>query len=162
MGTLVPDANVLISFYRVGWFDALSFWRPEYELRVSRQVWLDEFAETRDVAVPEWLTVEDSPVTEAERERTALSEYDWKCLTLAEKHSGVLITRDKALKNRAENAGIETKWTDGFLKTTFESCGIAAPAYQSDIGEYIEDAYISDRVQRELLNAEKQEDVPPD
>ncbi|MDS0259746.1 hypothetical protein NDI56_10110 [Haloarcula sp. S1CR25-12] len=122
---------------------------------MPHRVWLDEFAETRDVEVPAWLDIEAAPVTEAEEGRTALSKYDWKCLALAEQRSGVLITRDKALKNEAEDAGIETKWTDGFLKTTFESCGITEAAYRSDISEYIEDAYISERVQSALLNAEK-------
>ncbi|MFC7077772.1 type II toxin-antitoxin system VapC family toxin [Haloarcula halophila] len=154
MDTLVPDANVLIAFYKVDWFDSIAFWRPEYDIEIPQAVWDDEFAATREVSRPEWIELVEVESAQGE-DRSNLSVYDWKCLEHAEQHDGILITRDKPLKEMAENLDVDVMWSAKFLMTTFEGCGIKENDYRNNLDPYLEDAYLPPVVHQELHDAEK-------
>lgn len=155
-GTLVLDANVLIGFYRSGWFENISFWRPEYEVLTPKLIWEDEFTPKRNIQTPpSWLSVvrvegEINPPHPGQ-----LSQYDWLTLLLARNQNGILVTSDGALKNRAEDYGIPTKWTGSFLLETFRSCGISADGYDRGIEDFIDDSYLPSQACDELRAAEK-------
>lgn len=155
---LVFDNVVLSAFYTADWFDALAFWRPEYDLLVPEAVWVDEFITYWDIdETPEWLSVKQvkGPV-EAEYPG-ALSKNDWRCIRLAEQESGIVVTRDRALKQTAEDQGVETLWDARFVIDTFEECGISREAFDEGLEDYLSDAYFPDPVKQAIRDAEKPE-----
>lgn len=155
-GTLVLDANVLIGFYRSEWFENLSFWRPEYEVLTPRLIWEDEFKSSRNIQTPPpWLSVVRVEGEIDPPQPGQLSQYDWRGLLLARNRNGILVTSDGALKDRAEEYGIPTKWTGSFLLETFKSCGISIDGYNQGIENFIADSYLPPQACDELRSAEK-------
>jgi len=104
---------------------------------------------------PAWLSL--SAVTEqiTVDNPGQLSQFDWRGIVLAESTEGMLITKDKRMKARAEDRDIQTRWSAGFLKETFESCGISRSQYRSNLDDYIADAFVPADVATVLRDAEK-------
>lgn len=156
--TLVLDANVLISFHKAEWFESLAFWTDDNELATPKQVWEQEFKPRREIQTsPDWLTVE-SVRTRGQKLSTPgqLSANDWRVLLLTKASDGIMVTSDRALRERAETEyELQVKWAGGFLLETFTGCGITTSEYERGIETYLEDAYLPREVSDELRRAEK-------
>jgi hypothetical protein len=156
-GVLVLDNVILSGFHTAGWFESLEFWTPEYTIVVPQKIWETEFMPFRDLEEPpSWLDVrplEDQLRAEAPG---VLSDNDWRCIGIAEECSGVLITRDQALKQRAEQRGVSTIWGGRFLIDTFSQCGITIQSFDEGVETYLEDAHLSQSVENEIRETEKE------
>ena len=154
----VLDNNVLSGARLAGWFDSLGFWEGETALIVPARVWQEEFqSQPHSVEeVPDWLCVREAEVEKLDvRAQGQLSIHDWCCIAIAEKESGRVVTNDRPLYSRFEERGGTSIWGTKFLKRTFEKCGISVLSFDEGVDEYIEDAYLPDRVADALRNAEK-------
>jgi len=155
---LVFDNVVLSAFYTADWFDALPFWTPEYDLLVPETVWAGEFITYWDIDdTPEWLDIVSVEGDMGDEYPGALSENDWRCLRLAEQESGIVVTRDRTLKQIAEEQDVETLWDARFVIDTFEECGISQAAYTDGVEDYLADAgdRLPDPVKLAIRDAEK-------
>jgi len=153
---LVLDNNVLSSFVDSGWFDALSFPIPTYDVVTPRAVWGREFEPYVEMNTPpEWLELRtfeeelDSPTP------GQLSDLDWQCLGLAEESNGTVITNDKPLREQCLERGVETRWGTKFMLRIFKGCAITQSDYDAGLGRYLEDVYLPASVEDELRSQEK-------
>lgn len=154
---LVLDNVVLSAFHRVGWLDCLEHWSDDYDLLTPVRVWQLEFVSTNKIEEPpEWL--ETYPIqSQIEPESPGqLSDNDWRCVAAAEERNGLLVTRDRKLRARAGERGIEVMWLGRFVIETYESCGISVPSYRENLDSYFEDSYEPEEVRETIRNAEKQ------
>lgn len=157
----VFDNVVLSAFYTADWFDALAFWRPEYDLLVPEALWDDEFVPYSDIdATPEWLDVIEVESDMGEEFPGALSEIDWRCIRLADRESGIVVTRDRILKRIAEDQDVGTLWDARFVIDTFEACGISRNAYTDGVAVYLADA--GDRLPHSVKQAVRDAEKPAD
>lgn len=150
---IILDNVVLSGFYKAGWFETLEFWTPEYDLLVPEPVWENEFRPYTET--PEWLELTEFDTTIETEVPGALSFEDWSCIAAAERHSGILVTRDATLKQTAAGRGISTMWSGRFLIDTYEECGISVDEFEVGIEDYLRDAYLSNSVEETIRNAEK-------
>lgn len=151
---LILDAVVLIGFETAGWFDSMEFWYPDYELLVPQLLWKEEF-EAAPAEPPEWIQLcPVTPPSEAQQPG-ALSIFDWRCIALAETHSGTIITADKNLKQCAEDRSVSTLWAGRFALDTFEQCGISVDEFRAGVEAFIDDMRMPPSSATELQNAEK-------
>jgi len=154
----VLDNNVLSGARLAGWFDSLQFWDDDTSLMVPARVWQEEFqSQSHSVEeVPDWLRVREAELQQLNvRAQGQLSVQDWCCIAMAEMESGRIVTNDRPLYARFEERGGTSVWGTKLLKRTFEKCGISVSVFDDGVDEYIEDAYLPERVADALRNAEK-------
>jgi rRNA-processing protein FCF1 len=156
--SFVLDNNVLSGARLAGWFGSLEFWENDAALLVPARVWQQEFQASshRVEESPEWLHIREAELQELDvSAQGQLSVQDWACIAMAEKESAHVVTNDKPLYSRFEDRGGESIWGTKFLKRTFERCGISVTSFNDGVDEYIEDAYLPDRVAEFLRESEK-------
>ncbi|AFK19315.1 hypothetical protein E6P09_11080 [Haloferax mediterranei ATCC 33500] len=154
----VIDNCILSSFCFADWFDAITFWKSDYDLLVTRRVWEDEFVSHHDQVQPDWLSIRSVDLSSIQVQASGqLSKKDWSCIGLAEEYDGnaAVITNDYRLKTTAEKRVLRGIWGTRFAIDTYERCGIPVDVYESGLPQYLEDVLLPPEAQKALKEAEK-------
>lgn len=157
--SLVLDNSVLSAIFGSGWFHLPSFYTPDQQVLIPRQLWEQEFIPFHDLdSAPHWATIQEADLTSVKTKALGqLSKYDWSCIALAEQNNGdpLILTNDRTLREVANRRDLCVEWGTNFVLRTFKACGITTEEFKDGVETYLGDVTLPENVKEDVRSTEK-------